>query len=56
MKLHISGTDVNRLAQRFYEASGISLPSMTDKPLIVKGLVAVFEELGVEVFDEGIKR
>lgn len=38
---------LNRLAQRFYEASGISI-RMTDKPLIVKGLRAVFEALGDE--------
>lgn len=36
---------LNRLAQRFYEASGIHVHSMTDKPLIVKGLRAVFQAL-----------
>jgi hypothetical protein len=38
-------TDINRLAQTFYEASGITLPSMTDKPMIVRGLEAVFARL-----------
>lgn len=33
---------LNRLAQRFYEASGITLARMTDKPMIVEGLRAVF--------------
>lgn len=37
--------ELNRLAQRFYEASDISLPSMTDKPKVVAGLRAVFEAL-----------
>ena len=39
-----SEVDLNRLAQRFYEASGIAMPSMADKPLIVAGLRAVFED------------
>lgn len=47
--LRIDETDVNRLAQRFYEDSGISLPSMTDKPKIVAGLRSVFEALGIQV-------
>lgn len=33
---------LNRLAQVFYEASGIQLGSMADKPLVVQGLQAVF--------------
>ena len=36
---------LNQLAQVFYEESGIRLTSMTDKPIIVKGLRAVFEAL-----------
>lgn len=42
---------LNRLAQTFYEASGISLPKMTDKPLVVKGLRAVFQRLSEMVPD-----
>jgi len=40
-----SDEDINRLAQTFYAASGITLPSMTDKPMTVRGLRAVFERL-----------
>lgn len=36
-------TELNRMAQLFYEMSGLNLPRMTDKPLVVKGLRAVFE-------------
>lgn len=36
--------ELNRLAQLFYEASGITLSRMTDKPMIVAGLRAVFEK------------
>jgi hypothetical protein len=39
-----SEVELNRLAQRFYEASGITLRHMTDKPMIVEGLRAVFDE------------
>ncbi len=48
-KVSISETDLNRLAQRFYEASGITLPRMADKPMIVDGLRAVFEAVEVRV-------
>lgn len=41
-------TIVNELAQTFYEASGIALPSMADKPMIVRGLDAVFERVPTE--------
>ena len=36
---------LNRMAQLFYEASGITLPRMTDKPKVVEGLRAVFAAL-----------
>lgn len=36
---------LNRLAQRFYEASGLRMVRMTDKPLVVRGLRAVFQAL-----------
>jgi hypothetical protein len=47
-QLVITDVDVNRLAQTFYEASGINVLH-TDKPLLVAGLRAVFEELGIDV-------
>lgn len=49
MKLHLTNAQVNVLAQRFYEASGLTLPAMTDKPKLVAGLKAVFAELGIEI-------
>src|SRR5205085_1475993 len=48
MKLRISETDVNRLAQTYYSGGG-PCPRMTDKPQVVQGLKAVFAELGIEV-------
>lgn len=46
----ISQTEVNRLAQLFYESSEPRLPiAMTDKPQIVEGLVAVLTRVGYEV-------
>lgn len=50
--LAITESEVNVLAQRFFEAAGISLPLMTDKPLIVRGLIAVLAELDIEVRPE----
>lgn len=47
----LTQTQVNRLAQRFYEASRLPM-LMTDKPLVVNGLLAVFEEIGVTVEDD----
>lgn len=48
MKLQITETDVNRLAQTYYSGGG-PCPRMTDKPQVVEGLKAVFAELGIEV-------
>lgn len=48
---------VNRLAQRFYEnaqfdGERLRLARMTDKPMIVNGLLAVFDEIGIRVTPE----
>lgn len=51
LRVSLSATDVNRLAQLFYERSGIRLPAMTDKPKVVAGLRAVFEEVGIHIED-----
>ncbi len=51
MKITIERTEINVMAQRFYEASGLNL-SHTSKPQIVAGLRHVFELLGVEIADE----
>ena len=42
---------LNRLAQTFYEASGIQFIQMTDKPRVVRGLRAVFGALAEEAVD-----
>ncbi|MFS0885217.1 hypothetical protein [Aeromicrobium sp. 179-A 4D2 NHS] len=47
----VTTTDVNRAAQVYYEASGLPIPSMTDKPKVVEGLLAALEALGVRVVD-----
>ena len=47
--LQITEINVNRLAQKFYEASRLSEIPMTAKDQICDGLTAVFEELGIEV-------
>jgi len=51
-KRTVSETEINRQAQDFYNASGITLDHMTDKPKIVAGLVAVLTNLGFEIEDE----
>jgi hypothetical protein len=48
--LYITEPDVNRLAQLFYERSGLTLSALA-KPEICIGLTAVFQELGFEVVD-----
>jgi hypothetical protein len=47
----ITEVDLNVAAQRYYEASGIPLPAMTDKPKVVAGLRAALASLGVAVPD-----
>lgn len=45
----ITEAEVNVLAQRFYEASGLTLSHGHDKPKVVAGLIAVLGELSIEV-------
>ena len=51
-KLNLTEVEVNRLAQAFYDAAALTLPSMTDKPKIVAGLKAVFEQIGIVITEE----
>ena len=51
-ELSISTTEVNVLAQRFYEASNLHI-SMTDKRKVCEGLEAVFTNLGYTVVNSG---
>ena len=53
-KMNLTETEVNILAQRFYDAAALTLPSMTDKPKIVAGLKAVFDIIGIVVSDEDV--
>lgn len=52
----LSETNVNQLAQLFYEKSGIWLETMADKPKIIAGLNAVFSKVeqltGLELLDK----
>lgn len=48
----ITATEVNRLAQTFYEVSALRMIPMTAKPDIVKGLRGVFEAMGIEVVED----
>lgn len=49
LRISLPAVEVNRLAQLFYERSGIRLPAMTDKPKVVAGLRAVFEDMGIHI-------
>ena len=47
----MSETDLNRMAQAFYEASGLTLAGVGDKPKVVKGLKAVLANLDSTQYD-----